>query len=127
MRAIFYKTLPIGRTDKMLDTLFSLLGEAYVHFTCDIEALKNALLKYRLEMPMVVIQVSSMKDVSEIKGLSDLIDGLFLIVIADSDNKGLLVGCRQLYPRLITHSEDIHVIAAVIERRLAMACKSESI
>ncbi len=57
----------------------------------------------------------------EIKGLGDILDGLFLIVVTDSDKKDLLLKCRRLYSRLlINKEEDFSVIASVIEKRLSM-------
>lgn len=118
MNVLFYKTTQCGCTDKLLDTVLSAAVKGQVSVTSRIEAFKNALLKYRTGMPIVVIRISSTEDIFEIEELGDIISGLFLIVVVDSEDKELFANCRQLYPRLLAHNEDYNVIAAVIERRL---------
>lgn len=47
-------------------------------------------------------------------------DDIFLIIIVENDNKEMLVSCRRLYPRLLSHSDkDLGIVTAVIEKRLA--------
>jgi hypothetical protein len=100
--------------------LFSLVSEKNVSFTIDIEDFRRALLKYRILGPMVVIRVGSVADVAQIRGLGEIIDDLFLIIITENDNQEVLMNCRRLYPRLLSHfDEDLAIVTAVIEKRLA--------
>jgi hypothetical protein len=78
------------------------------------------LIKYRTVRPIVVIHVDSVADVAEIKDLDDILDDFFLIIITENDSKEMLMSCRRLYPRLLSHSrEDLGIVTAVIEKRLA--------
>lgn len=80
----------------------------------------RALVKYRTVRPVVVVHVSSVADVAQIKDLDDILDDLFLIIITETDNKEMLMSCRRLYPRLLSHSdENLGIVSAVIEKRLA--------
>jgi hypothetical protein len=120
LEILFHQTTQTDFTDKLLDTLSSAAADRPVHVTCDIDSFVSALLKYRIELPTVVIQVGTIEDVSKIKGLGDILDGLFLIIAVNGNDEGLLKNCRQLYPRLLTcNKKDFGVIAAVIEKRLA--------
>jgi len=100
--------------------LLSVVSEKHVYFTNGIEDFMRALVKYRTVRPIVVIHVSSIVDVAEIKDLDDILDDLFLIIITENDNKEVIMRCRRLYPRLVGNSdEDLGIVTAVIEKRLA--------
>ena len=80
----------------------------------------RALVKYRIARPIVVIHASSVADIEEIKDRDGILDDLFLIIITENDNKEVIMRCRRLYPRLVGNSdEDLGIVTAVIEKRLA--------
>ena len=82
----------------------------------------RALLTYRARMPIVVIQVNDVANAMEIRELNDILNDLFLIVVAENNEEKVMRLCRDLYPRLLIHDKnDLGVFAAVIERRLAEA------
>lgn len=119
MSVIFYKTAETPYAEKVLDTLLSVATDDQVHVADSLLSFIRALQKYRLQMPTVVTQVSKISDVTGIKRLSDILDGLFLIVAVDGHDERLLMNCRQLYPRLLTyHKENLAVLAAVVEKRM---------
>lgn len=86
-----------------------------MYFTREIDAFTDALLKYRIEEPIVVIQLFTMEQITAIKALQDLLDGLFLIIVTDNTN--LLTSCRKLYPRLLVSSEKDYQLIDVVIRK----------
>ena len=121
VKVLFHKTAPTDYADRLREAITSVVEAEQVCVTGDTEAFLRALLKYCAEMPIVVIHLCTVADVTEIEGLSDILDGLFLIIAVDSDKEGLLISCRQFYPRLLAdYREDLSVIAAVIRKRMAI-------
>jgi hypothetical protein len=103
-----------------MDMLFSVISAEDVSLTNDIEDFRCVLLEYRPVGPIVVIHVGSVAEVAEIKDLGDLLDDLFLIITTENDEPEVLMRCRQLYPRLLGYfDEDLAIVTAVIEKRLA--------
>jgi galactokinase len=105
---------------RLRSRLFALISEKHLHFTNAIEDFRRALVKYRTIRPIVVAYVVSLADVAEIKTLNGILDDLFLIIITGNDDQEVVVNCRRLYPRLLSHSdEDLKIVTAVVEKRLA--------
>jgi hypothetical protein len=127
MKILFYSAAINRWPINLMHSLFSVVSEKHVYFTNDIEDFMRALVKYRTVRPMVVIHVRSVADVAEIKALNGILDDLFLIIITENDNQEILVSCRRLYPRLLSHSdEDLWIVTAVIEKRLSGLGKNSS-
>ncbi len=121
MTIIFHRTMQTDYTDRLLEAVSAATTIDRVHVSGDIDSFVRTLLAHRIDRPVVVIQVATLEDVARIKELSDILDGLFLIIAAEDHDDELLFHSRELYPRFLTHNEeDLHVVAAVIERRLAM-------
>lgn len=121
MKVLFHMTAQSGYAGRFLNTVFSMIADRHVNITFDIAEFREALIKYRIDMPIVVILVSSIEDVAAIKHLSDLLDDLFLIIVTDSNHSSIIAGCRKLYPRFLGRTDhDLEVVAAVIEKRLAI-------
>ena len=119
MEILFHRSTETGLTTQLLNTTFAFVGSEKVHVTSTIETLIGALLAYRVEMPIVVIQVNNFANALEIKGLSDILNDLFLIIVAENIEKKVMTGCLDLYPRLLIHdNNDLGVFAAVIEKHL---------
>ncbi|MFH1985283.1 MAG: hypothetical protein ABIL58_25890 [Pseudomonadota bacterium] len=120
MKVIFYSTTMNGCIDRLKPMLLSLVSEKHMAFTNDIEDFTRALVKYRPVRPIVVIHVNSDEDVAEVKELDNMLDDLFLIIITENDSKAVLMSCRRLYPRWLSHADDdLGIVTAVIEKRLA--------
>ena len=106
-------------TSKLLDIVTSAVSKEEVHYTREIDAFTKALLKYRIEEPIVIIRVFSVTEITIIKTLQDLFDGLYLIIVTDSTNVDLLKSCRLLYPRLlVSNKKDYELIDVVIKKCL---------
>ena len=119
MKVLFYSTIINGCTIRLMDSVLSVVSKKQVYFTGYIEDFMRALIKYRKVGPIVLICVSSVADVAEIKELGNVLDDLFLIIITENDNSDVLKSCRRLYPRLLSHSEeDLGIVTAVLEKRL---------
>jgi hypothetical protein len=112
---------------KLLDIVTSAVSKEEVYFTRDIDAFTEALLKYRIEEPIVLIQLFSMAEIMVIKTLQDLFAGLFLIIVTGSDNADLLRSCRNLYPRLLVSNENDYELIDVVIRKYLGIQKSQSL
>ncbi len=111
----------------MMDSVLSAVSKKQVYFTGHIEDFMRALIKYRIDEPIVLVCVGSVADVAEIKELGDVLDDLFLIIITENDNSDVLKSCRRLYPRLLGHCDEVlGIITAVLEKRLAGPGKHNS-
>jgi hypothetical protein len=120
MKVLFHSTTLNGCAIRLMDMLFSMVSAEHVSLTNDIDDFRRLLLKYRPVGPIIMIHVSSVADVTEIKSLGDLIDDLFLIITTENDEPEVLIRCRRFYPRLLGHvAEDLAIVTAVIEKRLA--------
>lgn len=115
MKLLVHNAATTDLTTKLLDTITSVVSQDEVYFTREIDAFTEALLRYRIEEPMVVIQLFSIEQITAIKALQDLFDGLFLIII--TNNADLLKNCRQLYPRLLVSSEKDYQLIDVVIRK----------
>jgi hypothetical protein len=119
MKVLFYSTTINGCTIRLMDRVLSVVLKKQVYFTGHIEDFRRALVNYRMVGPIVLICVSSVADVAEIKALGNILDDLFLIIITENDNSDVLKSCRRLYPRFLSHSEeDLGIVTAVLEKRL---------
>lgn len=119
MKVIIYTTIHIGCAGKLLGSLFSVLLHEQIYLTFGIERFTHALLKNRIDNPIVVIQISRTTNVMEVIDLSDLLDGLSLIFITDRKDKDFLSICWRFYPRLlVTNKEDFSLIAAMFKKWL---------
>jgi hypothetical protein len=112
-------------SSKLLDLVTSAVSKEEVHFTREIDAFAEALLMYRIEEPIVVIQLFKMAEITVIKTLQDLFDGLFLIIVTDSTNPEMQRKCRQLYPRLLVSSEKDYALIDVVIRKCLKIPKSQ--
>lgn len=120
MRILFYTSTINERTHKMFSKLHSMVSEDHVFFTDQMEAFKDALVKYRTVDPVVMIHVSSVTDVAEIKELGVILEDRFLIITTETNNKEMIRCCRRLYPRILSYpDETLWIVSAVIEKRLA--------
>ncbi len=121
MTVIFHRTVQNDYTDRLLEAVSTAIPIDRVHVSGDIESFVHTLLAHRIDRPIVVVQLGTIKDVTQFKDLRDILDGLFLIVATDGHDDELLFRSRELYPRFLTHNkEDLGVVAAVIEKPLAM-------
>ena len=121
MKIIVHTASSTNLTQKLLDIVTSVVSKEAVYFTREIDAFADALLKYRIEDPIVVIKCSSIADSTVIMTLQDLFAGLFMIIVTDSENPELLGSCRQLYPRLlVSNKKDYELINVVIRKYLEM-------
>ena len=119
MKILFHKTAATDFAEKLQETIASIATDQPVCVTKDTVSFLKALLKYRIDNPIVVIQLNDTADAIEIESLSDILDGLFLIIATDGIDERLLMRCRKFYPRLLTyHKEDLSVIVAVIRKRM---------
>ncbi|PID40365.1 MAG: hypothetical protein CR984_03605 [Proteobacteria bacterium] len=121
MMIIFFRTMPNEYTDRLLDAVSSVIAMSPLHVCGDIDSFVRELLAHRVRQPIVIVQVGSLEDLAGIKALSDILDGLFLIVAMDRHDEALSFRCRELYPRFLTHGmDDLGVVAAMIKKRLAV-------
>ncbi len=117
MKILIHNASSIDIHLKLLDILTSAVSNEELCFTREIDAFTEALLKYRIEEPIVVIQLSSVTENMVIKTLQDLFAGLFLIIVTDTDNPEMQRNCRQLYPRLlVSNKKDYELIDVVIRK-----------
>ncbi|MGD8834459.1 MAG: hypothetical protein PVJ84_01985 [Desulfobacteraceae bacterium] len=125
MKVIFYSTTVNGCAAGLMDRVVSVVSQEQVYFTNRIENFMRALIKYRIVGPIVVMCISSIADVEEIKELGNVLDDLFLIIITDNSDTDVFKSCRRLYPRLLSHcQEDLGIVTAVLEKRLDGLCQS---
>lgn len=117
MKIIVHTASSTNLTQKLLDTVPSIVSKEAVYFTHEIDALAEALLKYRIENPIVVITCSSMAESTVMMTLQDLFAGLFMIIVTDSENPELLRSCRKLYPRLLVSNEQDYELIDVVIRK----------
>ena len=75
----------------------------------------------------MVTHVNSLMNISELIHVKDLLDNHFLIIVSESRDKEMVARSRQLYPRLLSFSdENFGVVAAVINKQLARLKESET-
>jgi hypothetical protein len=125
MEILVHNASSTNLNPKLLDIVTSAVSKEEVYFTRDIDAFTEALLKYRIEEPIVIIQLFSMEEITVINTLQDLFAGLFLIIVIDSDNAELLRSCRQLYPRLLVSNEKDYELIEVVIRKYQEIPKSQ--
>lgn len=125
MKILVHNTSATNFTSKLPDLVISAVSKEEVHFTSEIDAFTEALLMYRIEEPIVVIQLFKMEEITVIKTLQDLFDGLFLIMVTSSDNADLLRSCRQFYPRLLVSNEKDYDLIDVVIRKCLKKPKSQ--
>ena len=102
---------------KLISTLLSIVSDEHLHFSGDITDFNTALLKCRPTKPIVVIQIMTIAEATEMKRFSEIFEGLFLIIVTGG-NADLVAKCRKLYPRLLCQSEDdFGLMSAVIQKR----------
>lgn len=101
-------------------SLQSVAPGSNVEMIRNIETLKNVLLQYRREDPMVILTVTSIDEVNEIKAIKDLIEGLFVIVFIGDDTPELSRHCQDLYPRLLVKNSlyDFELVKSVVSKKL---------
>ncbi len=116
MEILLHNASTLNLTSKLLDIVTSAVSREKVNFTREIEAFTEVLGTYRIEEPIVLIQLFTMDETTLLKTLQDLFTGLFLII--SSTNADLLRSCRHLYPRLLVSNEkDYELIDVVIRKR----------
>ncbi len=119
MEILFHNTSTANLHLKLKTIVTSAVSREEVWFTNEPEAFETALLKYRIQGPIIVIQICSMDGITSLKTLQKLFDGLFLIIVAGSAETELLQECRKFYPRLLVDNEkDFELIDVVIRKHL---------
>lgn len=117
MKILIHRASVTDFNSTLQDIVTSAVSKEEVSFTHEIDAFTESLLKYRIEQPIVIIQVSSITDIASVKTVQDLFDDLFLIIASSDTNAALLKSCRQLYPRLLVSNEkDYELIDGVIRK-----------
>lgn len=115
MEILIHNASAVNFSMKLQDIITSTVLKEEMHFTREIDAFTEALLIYRINEPIVLIQISNMTGIAPIMHLQDLLDDLFLIIVTTSTNEDLLRSCRRLYPRLlVSNKKDYELIDVVI-------------
>jgi hypothetical protein len=127
MEILVHNASSTNLTAKLLDIVTSAVSREQVYCSREIDAFTEALLKYRIEGPIVLIQLFSMAEIMVIKTLQDLFAGLFLIIVIGSDNADLMRSCRNLYPRLLVSNEKDYELIDVVIRKYLGIQKSQSL
>lgn len=115
MEILIHNASAVNFSMKLQDIITSTVLKEEMPFTREIDAFTEALLIYRINEPIVLIQISNMTGIAPIMHLQDLLDDLFLIIVTTSTNEDLLRSCRRLYPRLlVSNKKDYELIDVVI-------------
>ena len=121
MIILFHNASTANFNPKLQTIVTSAVSREEVCFTSEPEAFATALSKYRIQGPIIVIQICSLDGITPLKILQKLFDDLFLIIVTDSADADLSQECRQFYPRLLVDNEkDFDLIDVVIRKHQSM-------
>ncbi len=117
MKIIFYSSTMNSSAIKLISALLSAVSDEDLHFSGDITDFISVLIECRQTKPIVVIQIMTIAEVTEMKRFSAFFEDLFLVIVTDG-KADLAVKCRKLYPRLLCQcEEDFKLLSAVVKKR----------